>query len=169
MVMSLATALVSAAWAMPADQLPSDGVYYKLNTSFRGVGMSLDVINGGADNHKIHLVPDSNETGQFWHIIPDDAGKYYRLKTLWLGESVCLDVSPSSPQPKMSACGNFKGQNWYLETVGNETSAKKLKNDFSGPSMCLNVIPSTNMVEMRQCGNHKEQSWHFDETDKPTP
>src|SRR5262245_38979540 len=129
--------LIAAAFnvvaATPSFAAPPDpNFYYKLSTLFRGPGLVLDVINGGAQNDMTRLEPSQEVTGQFWRIAPAGGG-YYRLSTLFRGLSLCLDIhngGPLNDQPHLAPCGNFSGQLWTLTEEGGHV---KLKTQFRGP------------------------------------
>ncbi|MBL6937018.1 MAG: RICIN domain-containing protein [Alphaproteobacteria bacterium] len=165
----IALAGSGSASAMPTDYQPQDGTYFKLSTQFRGTAMSLDVVNGGAHNNEIHLAPDGNFTGQFWHIVQVPGTDYYTLTTKFRGDGMCLDINLPSMRPHLNPCGNYTGQHWYIRHSSAGMQYRRLSNNTQGSDMCLDINPDDNAAEMRPCGNYTGQAWMFGDTGESTP
>ncbi len=164
----LATSLVAPAWAMPTDYQPQDGTYYKLSTLFRGTDMSLDVVNGGPDDNKIHLAKDGNYSGQYWHIVPVPGSDSYMLTTQFRGNDMCLDINLPSMQPHLNPCGNFTGQRWHITSSFAGPQFRRLTNETQGSRICMDVNPPDNAAQMRPCGRFTGQAWMFTDTGQST-
>jgi hypothetical protein len=144
--------------------------YYKLSTQFRGLGMKLDVFNGGPKNNLTRLEPDQDVSGQFWSFGSNGDGTF-RLSTLFRGPGMCLDVfnaGPNNNQPHLVKCANFTGQFWnILATEGGDQI--RLTTKFRGPGMCLDIFnggANDNQPHLVRCSNFTGQLWTLTKTDK---
>lgn len=144
------------------------GFYFKLSTQFRGAGMTLDVINGGAENNMAQLATDGDVSGQYWRFVPGGDG-FYRLTTLFRGSGQCLDVvngGETNNQVHLVPCGNFSGQLWRVTAEGDYA---RLSTQFRGPEMCLDIINGgahDNYPRLQPCGNFSGQLWKITRTDR---
>jgi len=169
-VASVITAFVACAatptWAQSFDQ----SFYYKLSTEFRGVGMKLDVFNGGPKNNLTRLEPDQDVSGQFWRLMGNGDGTF-RLSTKFRGADMCLDVfngGPKGNQPYLVNCANVTGQSWNILAT-EHGDAVRLTTTFRGPSMCLDIFnggPNNNQPHLAPCGNLTGQRWILTRTNE---
>ena len=103
-LVALALALVALDIPRAAAQTIDQHFYYKLSTQFRGIGMKLDVFNGGPKNNLTRLEADQNVTGQFWQFRRNVDGTF-RLLTQFRGVNMCLDIfngGPNNNQPHLT-------------------------------------------------------------------
>src|SRR5260370_14185618 len=93
-------AACGALLALPTSSLaqsPSTNFYYKLSTQFRGIGMPMDVYNGGPKDNQARLDTDQNVSGQYWRFVPAGDGPH-NPTTPVLGTGHSTDInSPRHP------------------------------------------------------------------------
>lgn len=92
------------------------GVCYRIMNYWRGIELSLDIVNDGVRNNLPRLAPTAYTTGQIWYL-HDEGEQCYRLTTEWRGEEYSLDatdgqklvLAPSDDTPEqlwtMTHCG----------------------------------------------------------------
>lgn len=110
--------------------------------NFSPPSLAIDVINDPAtiaSDAQLHLVPDSNLSGQFWQVRPSQTNPgSYNLCTLFLGTKMCLDVyGDDKKRPHLAPAGNYSGQQWLISSRGDGTWS--LTNSYSGPELLLDV------------------------------
>jgi len=143
-------------------------IYYRLNTEFRGPGLSLDVFNGGPRNDLTHLAPRQDVSGQYWRFTPAADGSY-RITTMFRGSDMCLDVfngGPRNNQPHLAPCANVSGQHWLVMADG---PWFRLATRFRGRGMCLDIFnggDDDNQPHLAPCGNYSGQHWVLTRTTK---
>ena len=73
-----------------------------------------------------------------------DSNAYYRLTTMWQGDSKSLDIinDGKNNQPILAKTGNFTGQYWKINKVGKGTYTLTTK--WQGPSKKLDCIQGPN-------------------------
>jgi hypothetical protein len=90
-----------------------------------------------------------------------DPGKYYRLTTQFLGEEKSLDVinDAQKDKVKMADSGNYSGQHWKLQDLGN--GYYRLTTRFLGEEKSLDIIndASRDKLKMAKTGNYSGQYW----------
>ncbi|MGI9520151.1 MAG: RICIN domain-containing protein [Hyphomicrobiaceae bacterium] len=157
------------AWSSPSwAQFVDSNLYYRLSTQFRGVGMALDVFNGGPKNNMTHLARSQDVSGQHWQFRPARNG-YYRLTTLFRGESMCLDVfngGRKNDQVHLTRCANYSGQFWRIVNAGKWIH---LTSQFRGDGMCLDIFnggPDNNQPHLAPCTNASGQNWKLYPTNR---
>ena len=160
------------AW-VPAPALAQSidqSFYYKLSTEFRGIGMKLDVFNGGPKNNLTRLESDQDVTGQFWRLMGNGDGTF-RLSAKFRGADMCLDIfngGPNNNQPHLVKCGNYTGQFWNI-MVTEDGDAVRLTTVFRGSSMCLDIFnggANNNQPHLAQCAELTGQRWILTRTDE---
>jgi Ricin-type beta-trefoil lectin domain len=164
--------LILLAWLVtPASAQSIDPIfYYKLSTQFRGLGMKLDVFNGGPKNNSTRLEPDQDVSGQFWRFVGNGDGTF-RLSTLFRGPNMCLDIfngGPKNNQPHLVNCANVTGQFWNILATA-DGDRVRLTTKFRGPGMCLDIFnggANDNQPHLVRCANFTGQLWTLAKTDK---
>jgi len=143
--------------------------YYRLTTSFRGDGESLEGNRADSPVHDGAAFMDKrqNVTGQLWRFVPE--GEWYRLKTQFQGNDHCLEGNRAdSPVHDgaafMDTCQNVSGQLWKLVPEGDWF---RLKTMFQADGHCLEGNRADSPVHdgaafMDTCQNVSGQLWKLE-------
>jgi hypothetical protein len=108
-----------------------------------------------------------NVSGQMWSFEPV-AGGFYRLRTQFQGQQMCLEGNQSASPTHggaafMDRCQNVSGQLWRLVPEGNSF---RLRTSFRGDGECLEGNESGSPVHggasfMDRCQNVSGQLWNL--------
>ena len=90
---------------------------HRISSQFRGLGMPMDVVDGGVENNYAILTPLSASAGQSWFFteIPEFPGRV-SLSADLRGENLALNGAAGTPnnQPVLQNFGPAAGQSWLL-------------------------------------------------------
>ncbi|WP_183513403.1 RICIN domain-containing protein [Methylobacterium brachythecii] len=139
--------------------------YRRLTTQWKGPGMSLDIVNGGARNNFAQIAKTEDVTGQSWKMTNSDG--WLHLTTEFRGAKMCLDVENGGDMNnfvKLERCENNSGQSWKM-MKSSEGGFVRLTTEFRGPNLCLDIVnggPRNGMAQLTKCEDVSGQLWKME-------
>lgn len=136
-VASVALCAIGMAGLMAGPADASAPPRFTLNSAQHGAAQCLDAQPGGGAGG-MNACNDSD--GQLWEAYPTQGGKFFALRNIH-SDDICLEsgngldaADANGGAIYMADCGDFSGQNWYVEPVA---GGYKLKSEFAGATKCL--------------------------------
>jgi hypothetical protein len=123
----------------------------------------------GGGEHKVNpydVLMGNPSSGANPHTPGFDAGIYYRLTTMWQGECRSLDIvnDGNNDTPILARTGNFSGQHWKIEVVGD--GYYRLTTQWQGRGRSLDIVndgTNNNKPILANTGNFSGQHWRIED------
>lgn len=165
MMACIALGAISAASMITGPAEASAPPRFTLHTLQHDAAQCLTAQPGGGAGF---MAPCKDSDGQLWDAYSTN-GNFFALRNL-NSDDICLE-SHTGRDPSiqsggaiyMADCGDFSGQNWYLEPIGN--GLFKLKSQLAGPGKCLEGSSRAGRTGndgtsfMDDCQNVSGQAW----------